>query len=45
MDDLGAVYDVGRELAGSDKWPNWYAGNAFKAARDAMMKAGSVETK
>jgi len=39
MDDLTAVYDVGRELAGSDKWPNWHAGNAFKAARDQMLQA------
>lgn len=39
MDDLTAVYDVGRELAGSDKWPTWYKGNAFKAARDEMMQA------
>ena len=28
----------GQELAGGDRWPNWYAGNPFKAARDAMMK-------
>lgn len=43
MDDLTAVYDVGRELAGSDQWPNWYKGNAFKAARDEMMKAAPAK--
>ena len=32
------MYGVGKELAGGDRWPNWYAGNPFKAARDAMMK-------
>ncbi|MBN6151356.1 M28 family peptidase [Xanthomonas sp. AmX2] len=37
MDDLQAVYGVGKELAGGDAWPNWYQGNPFKAARDSMM--------
>ena len=37
VEDLDALYGVGRELAGGDQWPNWYEGNAFKAARDAMM--------
>ncbi|KAG0731806.1 hypothetical protein G6F23_014943 [Rhizopus arrhizus] len=32
------MYGVGKELAGGDRWPNWYEGNPFKAARDAMMK-------
>ncbi|HYG06794.1 MAG TPA: M28 family metallopeptidase [Stenotrophomonas sp.] len=38
VEDLQAVYGVGKELAGGDRWPNWYPGNAFKAARDRMMK-------
>ncbi|HEY5971904.1 MAG TPA: M28 family metallopeptidase [Pseudoxanthomonas sp.] len=38
MDDLNALYGVGKELASGDKWPNWYAGNPFKAARDRMMQ-------
>ena len=33
------VYGVGKDLAVEDKWPNWYEGNPFKAARDTMMKA------
>ncbi len=35
---LGLEYAVGNDLANSDAWPDWYDGNAFKAARDAMMK-------
>ncbi|MCW0389204.1 hypothetical protein NB722_003743 [Xanthomonas sacchari] len=37
MDDLQAVYGVGKALAAGDSWPNWYADNPFKAARDKMM--------
>ncbi|KAF1694248.1 aminopeptidase [Pseudoxanthomonas jiangsuensis] len=37
VEDLEALYGVGRELAGGDRWPNWYDGNPFKAARDRMM--------
>ncbi|WP_447938260.1 M28 family metallopeptidase [Pseudoxanthomonas mexicana] len=39
VQDLQALYGVGKDLAVADKWPNWYEGNPFKAARDAMMKA------
>ncbi|HEU4774191.1 MAG TPA: M28 family metallopeptidase [Lysobacter sp.] len=43
VQDLDALYGVGRKLAGSDQWPNWYPGNAFRAARDDMMgKAGKT---
>ena len=47
IDDLNALYGVGKELAGGNKWPNWYAGNPFKAARDGMMlaKPASAATK
>ena len=38
VQDLQLLYGVGKELAGGDRWPNWYEGNPFKAARDAMMK-------
>ncbi|MGX5729329.1 M28 family metallopeptidase [Pseudoxanthomonas beigongshangi] len=38
VQDLEALYGVGREIAGGDKWPNWYPGNPFKAARDKMMQ-------
>lgn len=36
VQDLDALYGVGQELAGNDSWPNWNAGNAFRAAREAM---------
>jgi Zn-dependent M28 family amino/carboxypeptidase len=39
MDELSAVYGVGLEIANDDRWPNWYSGNPFKSARDAMLKA------
>ena len=39
VEDLDALYGVGKDLAAGDRWPNWYAGNPFKAARDAMMAA------
>ncbi len=37
MQDLAAVYEVGLALAFDETWPNWYAGNPFRAAREAMM--------
>jgi Zn-dependent M28 family amino/carboxypeptidase len=41
VQDLQALYGVGRELAGNDAWPNYVEGNAFKAARDAS-RAGAA---
>ena len=44
MQDLEALYAVGRVVAESDRWPNWYQGNPFRAARDKAMAArGSQE--
>ena len=42
MQDLHALYQVGRELGSNEAWPNWYAGSEFKTRRDTMMqeKAG-----
>ncbi|MBB1060769.1 M28 family metallopeptidase [Marilutibacter spongiae] len=37
VQDLEALYGVGRDLAGSDKRPNWYEGNAFRAAHDKLV--------
>ncbi len=34
--DLETIYTVGDKLANDGQWPNWYEGNPFKAARDAM---------
>ena len=39
VQDLDAVYSVGERLANNGQWPNWYAGNPFKARRDAMRNA------
>jgi Zn-dependent M28 family amino/carboxypeptidase len=37
--DLKLYYAVGRTLAESDRWPNWYPDAEFRAARDASLKA------
>jgi Zn-dependent M28 family amino/carboxypeptidase len=34
MDDLRLFYWIGRELAESEAWPNWYPTAEFRAARD-----------
>ncbi|PKM06048.1 MAG: aminopeptidase [Gammaproteobacteria bacterium HGW-Gammaproteobacteria-4] len=34
VQDINALYAVGRVIAGSGQWPNWYEGNAFRAARE-----------
>jgi len=41
VQDLMALYGVGSELAGSEAWPNYVEGNAFKAARDAARAAAA----
>ncbi|MCB1566319.1 MAG: M28 family peptidase [Rhodanobacteraceae bacterium] len=41
VEDLNVLDHVGRQLANSDQWPNWYEGNAFKATRDAQRAAAS----
>ena len=43
IQDLYALYEVGRDLATGDAWPNWYAGNEFRAKRDAMMAAKAAK--
>ncbi|MEO8000961.1 MAG: M28 family metallopeptidase [Arenimonas sp.] len=35
VQDLNALQLLGKTLANSDKWPNYYEGNAFRKARDA----------
>ncbi|HEV8693173.1 MAG TPA: M28 family metallopeptidase [Lysobacter sp.] len=39
MQDLEALYGVGRELAASEQWPTWYQGNAFRAAQQKLHPA------
>jgi Zn-dependent M28 family amino/carboxypeptidase len=38
-EDATALYRVGRYLAESDAWPNWYSGNEFRAIRDEQRGA------
>ncbi len=37
--DLGIYYRIGRQLADSDAWPNWYKGDEFRAIRDRSRAA------
>ena len=41
MQDLDAVYQVGRLLADGATWPNWRPGSPFRAARDESRKAST----
>lgn len=36
VQDLEALHAVGRELTDGDRWPNWYPGNAFRAAGERL---------
>ncbi|MBC6368755.1 M28 family metallopeptidase [Algoriphagus sp. AK58] len=38
VDDVQLLYNVGKNLSKSDKWPGWKDGSEFKAVRDAYMK-------
>ena len=42
IQDLEVVATMGNTLANDGQWPNWYEGNPFKAARDAMRPAAPV---
>lgn len=37
LEDIQTLYLLGRKLAESDEWPDWYADSEFRAQRDAMM--------
>jgi Zn-dependent M28 family amino/carboxypeptidase len=37
--DTEFLMQVGLKIANGDKWPEWRAGNEFKARRDAMLQA------
>ncbi|WNO54577.1 M28 family metallopeptidase [Stakelama saccharophila] len=39
VQDLQIYYQLGRELADSDRWPNWYQGTEFRAVRDKSRAA------
>jgi Zn-dependent M28 family amino/carboxypeptidase len=36
-EDVTALFEVGKAIAQSDKWPTWYKGNEFEAARKASL--------
>jgi Zn-dependent M28 family amino/carboxypeptidase len=38
VDDVQLLYQVGRNLANSTKWPGWKEGSEFKAFRDSYFK-------
>ena len=38
VDDVQLLYQVGRNLANSTKWPGWKEGSEFKAIRDSYFK-------
>lgn len=38
VDDVQLLYNVGKNLANSDKWPQWKEGSEFKSVRDGYMK-------
>jgi Zn-dependent M28 family amino/carboxypeptidase len=37
VEDITALYTVGRDIADSADWPEWYDGNEFKAIREASL--------
>jgi len=37
VEDITALFEVGKTIAQSDKWPTWYPGNEFEAARKASL--------
>jgi Zn-dependent M28 family amino/carboxypeptidase len=38
VDDVQLLYNVGKNLANSDKWPEWKSSSEFKAIREKYMK-------
>lgn len=37
VEDITALFEVGKEIAESDDWPTWYPGNEFEAIRKASL--------
>ena len=37
VEDISALFTVGRDIADSGDWPEWYDGNEFKAIREASL--------
>ena len=43
VEDVNALFEVGRRIAQSDDWPTWYEGNEFKAIREADLAANASD--
>lgn len=43
LEDLNLFYAIGARVATSDKWPEWYEGNEFRAIREASMSQHAAE--
>jgi Zn-dependent M28 family amino/carboxypeptidase len=41
--DLEIYWTIGRELADSTAWPNWYPGDEFRAVRDRSLAAANAQ--
>ncbi len=39
MEDVALYFAIGQTLSMEERWPNWYTGNEFRAARDASADA------
>ena len=38
VEDLKLLFELGYDVASSEKWPEWKPGTEFKATREAMLK-------
>jgi len=41
LQDLALYFGIGEQLANGTTWPNWYADDEFRAARDGVLRAGN----
>jgi Zn-dependent M28 family amino/carboxypeptidase len=40
LQDIALYFGIGEQLANGTTWPNWYAHDEFRAARDAVLSKG-----
>ena len=41
LQDIALYFGIGEQLANGTTWPNWYADDEFRAARDRVLKTGN----
>ena len=41
LQDIALYFGIGEQLANAATWPNWYADDEFRAARDRVLKTGN----